>query len=79
MQGLVQYTNTTITLMVSSLPELMRPGEWFLCLFRPEPRPLLRADLSDDVKDGCGEGMGVGSIERLPGLLVGSTSELLVC
>lgn len=52
--------------MVSSLPELVYPGEWFRLFLRPEPRPLLLADLCEDENEGWGEGMGLWPMERLP-------------
>ena len=45
--------------MVSSLPELVWPGEWFRLFLRAEPRPLLRMDLWEEEKEGWGEGIGL--------------------
>ena len=45
--------------MVSSLPELVWPGEWVRLFLRVELRPLLRMDLCEEEKEGWGEGIGL--------------------
>ena len=61
-------TSCELTLMVSSLPELVWPGEWFRRFLRAEFLPLLCMDLWEEEKEGWGEGTGLWPIERLPGL-----------